>query len=246
MKLAVLENDTHAAQLLEGWLRAAGHLVTVFRSAIVFVHELGQNTFDAAILGSMQADTNLAETCAKLRERASDLPMLCVSQQADEQTIVALLKSGADDCMAQARQFELLARIEALARRAKIHQPEANEVLRFGNLSVDLKNRLILRDGERVMLTPKTYNLAVFLLRNSGKLLPRPYLLEQIWGQDKSATTRTLDTHISRLRTVLGLTPEHGWLLQSVYQHGYRLDVADAATVRAKKAKGVPCEPAFT
>jgi DNA-binding response OmpR family regulator len=246
MKIAVLENDTRAAQLLESWLRAAGHLVTVFRSAIVFVHDLGQGTFDAAILGSVQPDVSLAETCATVREHASDMPLLCVPQHADEQTIVTLLNAGADDCMAQARQFELLARLEALARRAKIRQPEADEVLRFGNLTVDLKNRLILRDGERVMLTPKTYNLAVFLLRNSGKLLPRRYLLEQIWGQDKSATTRTLDTHISRLRTVLGLTPEHGWQLQSVYQHGYRLDVADASMARTKKPKGAPCEPAFT
>ena len=122
----------------------------------------------------------------------------------------------------------MLARIAALVRRTQ--RLDERERLEFGALCIDLKNRIILRDGARVALTPKTYNLAVFLLTNSGQLLSRAYLLERIWGSNKSAATRTLDTHISRLRTVLGLTPDNGWQLQSVYQYGYRLDRADGAT----------------
>lgn len=101
----------------------------------------------------------------------------------------------------------------------------------MGALSVDLRNRLIFREGERLTLTPKTYDLAVLLLTHTGQLLTRSYLLERVWGRGRSSQTRTLDTHISRLRSVLGLAPENGWKLQSVYQHGYRLDYA--ATVRA-------------
>jgi len=244
MRIAVLENDTRAAQLLEDWLRSAGHIVKFFASAISFTREVDRASFDAAILGSAPADMRGAEIATSLRERMSGVPLIRVLQKGGEQEIVAALKAGADDCMALARQSELLARLEALVRRTKRTQTPTDDLMEFGNLSVDLRNRLILRDGARVTLTPKTYNLAVFLLSNSGQLLSRAYLLEHIWGHDKSASTRTLDTHISRLRTVLGLTPESGWQLQSVYQHGYRLDRIDTApsAVKPKAAR----EPAFS
>lgn len=245
MKIAILENDTLAAQLLEEWLRAAGHVVSFFPSGTAFARDLNRASFDVAILGAMPTDLRAAEITQTLRERLSGVPLLRILQKGSEQDIVAALTAGADDCMASARQFELLARVDALSRRTQ-HLPLAtDDVLAFGNLSVDLKNRVILRDGERVTLTPKTYNLAVFLLTNSGQLLTRAYLLEQIWGREAAASTRTLDTHISRLRTVLGLTPAFGWQLQSVYQHGYRLDYTEAGAVRGAKPKSEPCEPVY-
>jgi len=237
MKIAVLENDTRAAQELEDWLRGAGHNVKFFGSGQAFAHEVDRATFDVAVLGSTPTDMRAAEVCAALRERMSGVPLLRILQRGGEQDIVLSLNGGADDCMAAVRQFELLARLEALVRRTKHVQAPVDELLEFGNLSVDLKNRLVMRDGARVTLTPKTYNLAVFLLTNSGQLLSRAHLLEQIWGHEKSATTRTLDTHISRLRTVLGLTPQFGWQLQSVYQHGYRLDRIETARNVARQPK---------
>lgn len=237
MKIAVLENDTRAARELEDWLHTAGHSATFFSSGQAFAHEVDRATFDVAVLGSASTDMRAPEVIAALRERMSGVPLLRILQKGNEQDIVASLKAGADDCVAVARQAELLARLEALTRRTKFHSVPADDFLEFANLSVDLKNRLVLRDGERVTLTPKTYNLAVFLLSNSGQLLSRAHLLEQIWGHEKSGTTRTLDTHISRLRTVLGLTPEFGWQLQSVYQHGYRLDRIDTARNAARQPK---------
>ena len=246
MQIAILENDTRAAQLLDDWLRGAGYVAKFFGSGTAFSREINGATFMAAVLGSAPTDMRAAEICASLRERMSGVPLLRILQKGGEEDIVNALKAGADDCMANARQFELLARLEALTRRVKHVQPVMENLLDFGNLSIDLKNRLILRDGARVALTPKTYNLAVFLLSNSGQLLSRGYLLEHVWGHDKSASTRTLDTHISRLRTVLGLTPEYGWHLQSVYQHGYRLDRIETGKARAAEPPKLPVrEPAF-
>lgn len=237
MKIAVLENDTRAARELEDWLRTAGHSVTFFSSGQSFAHEVDRATFDVAVVGSSPTDMRASEVLVAMQERMSGVPLLRILQKGNEQDVVASLKGGADDCMAFARQSELLARVEALTRRAKFQPAPTDDLLEFANLSVDLKNRLVLRDGERVTLTPKTYNLAVFLLTNSGQLLSRGYLLEQIWGHEKSAGTRTLDTHISRLRTVLGLTPEFGWQLQSVYQHGYRLDRIETTRNVARQPK---------
>lgn len=229
MKIAVLENDTRAAQLLEDWLAAAGHEVRFFASSAAFGREVDAATFDAAIVGSTVDGADLAELCGQLRAGISRVPLIRILQKGSEQDVVAALRAGAEDCMPVLRQQELLARLDVLLRRSRAGQPQREEVLTYGNLVVDVRNRVIMRDGVRVTLTPKTYNLAVFLLSNAGKLLARAYLLEHIWGRDKNASTRTLDTHVSRLRTVLGLTPEHGWQLQSVYQHGYRLDRMDKA-----------------
>lgn len=240
MKIAVLENDTRAAQLLEGWLSAAGYLAKFFGSGSAFLQEVDGANFDAAIVGAVPADMRASEITASLRDCGSGVPVVRILQKGGEQDIVNALKAGADDCMANARELELLARLEVLTRRAKTRIAPAEEILEYGNLSVDRKNRLIRRDGVRVTLTPKTYNLAVFLLGNCGQLLARAYLLEHIWGRDKSASTRTLDTHVSRLRTVLGLTPDHGWQLQSVYQHGYRLDRLEAERGAARDGRAQP------
>jgi DNA-binding response OmpR family regulator len=82
------------------------------------------------------------------------------------------------------------------------------------------------RGGRPVALTEKEYTLAEFLFLNPGKVLSRQHLLESIWGLNAKARTRTVDTHMSRLRTKLGLGGEHGWRLASVHQFGYRLERA--------------------
>jgi two-component system, OmpR family, response regulator RegX3 len=238
MRIAILENDTAAAQLLDEWLGAAGHALRYFASGNLFTRELDRQSFDVAIVGSTPADVRAAELTRTLRDRQTGVPLIRVLQKGSEQDIVAALNAGADDCMPTVRQFELLARVEALARRTKQPNIVTDEVLEFGNLSVDVRNRLILRDGLRVTLTPKTYNLALLLLSNCGQLLTRSFLLERIWGPNCSQSTRTLDTHISRLRTVLGLLPEHGWQLQSVYQHGYRLDQTETLVSPGSKRHG--------
>lgn len=231
MKIAILENDPHGVQLLKQWLQSAGHTSRVFVSGSMFMRDLNRDTYDLVIIGSTAPDMDGTQITVALREQLdAPISIIRLAGKADESEIVAALKAGADDCIVKpVRQFELLARIEALARRAQ-RLDERAERLEFGALCIDLKNRMIMRDGARVTLTPKTYNLAVFLLTNSGQLLSRAYLLERIWGSNKSAATRTLDTHISRLRTVLGLTPDKGWQLQSVYQHGYRLDRTEGAS----------------
>ncbi len=246
MRIAVLENDTRTAQQLESWLQSAGHAVQLFANERSFVHVVDSASFDVAIVGASLADIPAAEISAALRERGADVPLIRVLRGGGEADIVRALHAGADDCMADARENELLARVEALLRRVAHGRGPSGNRIEFGNLTIDLKNRLILRDGSRVPLTPKTYDLAVFLLTNRGRLLLRTELLEQIWGRDKSATTRTLDTHVSRLRTVLGLIPEHGWQLQSVYQHGYRLDEVEAKGERRGSARMHASQPAYS
>jgi DNA-binding response OmpR family regulator len=143
---------------------------------------------------------------------------------------VHALTSGADDYMVKPLgKRELLARIDALARRARPSARADEGVLEYGRLSVDFRNRLVRLDGALVAMTQKDYELAVFLLRNIGRLLSRAHILEAVWGQSADINTRTVDTHVSRIRGKLQLVPENGWSLSAVYQHGYRLERVDAA-----------------
>ena len=119
-----------------------------------------------------------------------------------------------------------LARVRALARRSGVVKDEA-ELLEHGDLKIDLHNAAVFRAGVPLELTDREARLAVTLFGNVGRLLSRDYLLESVWGLVPGIPTRTLDTHISRLRQKLGLTADHGWQLKAVYQHGYRLEKLD-------------------
>jgi len=230
MRVALLEEVPSDAELFSGWLVTAGHEARQYESDKALVKGLASGSYDVLVLGMASATNGVSSTdvLLKVRDNADTwLPVMCIAPTSREQDIVDALQAGADDCMAKpVRHAEFLARLEALTRRLP-RAPQRAEALSFGDLSVDLKNRIILRGGQRIPLTPKSYDLAVFLFSNLGQLLSRSYLMERIWGRGSGTSTRTLDTHISRLRNDLGLTPENGWILQSVYQHGYRLEQTD-------------------
>lgn len=237
MRIALVEENAHDAEMVCGWLRSAGHTTLVYESGKRFVRDSVRETYHLLIVGTCAPDAGGMDGTEVLwwaREHlCAPVPILRVSEHNSEYDIVAALKAGADDCMVKpVRQGEFLARAEALSRRLP-HVAKPVETLRFGDLSVDLKNRMITRDTERIFLTPKSYDLAIFLLSNLGQLLSRAHLMERIWGRGASTSSRTLDTHISRLRTDLGLTPEKGWQLQSVYQHGYRLEQTESLAATA-------------
>jgi DNA-binding response OmpR family regulator len=226
MNFAILDCDNREVQWLEKTFASAGHSVRTFTAGSALARELPRTAFDAVVVGSTGADTCSARGIEELRGQIkSALPLICLLKDDVEADIVALLNAGADDCLAKTfRSQELLARVAAVMRRSNTGVAAADARLEMGALRIDAQNRLIFRDGERLTLTPKTYDLAVLLLTHTGQLLSRTYLLEQVWGRGRTTATRTLDTHVSRLRAMLGLTPENGWKLQSVYQHGYRLD----------------------
>ena len=131
------------------------------------------------------------------------------------------LRLGADDYVVKPpKGLELLARIEALARRARIGRAVP---LKAGRFEVDLARRAVLLDGREIVLTLKEFDLASHLFRNPGTLVTRAQLLEAVWSVGPQLDTRTVDTHASRVRRKLGLDGSRGWMLQSVYGYGYRL-----------------------
>ena len=129
---------------------------------------------------------------------------------------------------------KLIARLEAIARRGK-HRTEQPEVLEMDVYKVDCQTRTVTRRERPVELTAKDFDLSVLFLRNVGRLLSRGHIRESVWGPNAVVTSRTLDTHVSRIRNKLGLTPENGWRLAAVYRYGYRLEQLDSAAHRVAR-----------
>lgn len=231
MRIALLEDEQDQADLVCAWLKGAGHSCHVYMLGNDLVREAQRETFDLFLLDWEVPGMSGAEVLVWIRANiAEPVPVLFVTARQREEDIVHALSSGADDYMVKPLgKLELLARIDALARRARPSPRADDDVLEYGRLSVDCRNRRVRLDGEEVAMTQKDYELAVFLLRNIGRLLSRGYILEAVWGQSAEINTRTVDTHVSRIRGKLQLTPENGWRLSAVYQHGYRLEQVAAA-----------------
>ncbi len=231
VRIALLEDEQDQADLVCAWLKVAGHSCHAYALGKELLRAAQRESFDMFLLDWEVPGMSGAEVLVWIRANIDEpVPVLFVTARQREEDIVHALSSGADDYMIKPlRKLEFLARIDALARRAR-PGPRADEgVLEFGRLSVDCRNRLVRLDGAVVAMTQKDYELALFLLRNIGRLLSRAHILEAVWGQSAEINTRTVDTHVSRIRSKLQLTPENGWSLSAVYQHGYRLERAAAA-----------------
>jgi len=225
MRIAILEDDPAQSDLVRLWLSGAGHICHSFDRSREFMRVLSHDSFDLLVLDWELPDVNGDEVLAWVRANGHErVPVLFTTARDQEQDIVAALKAGADDYLVKPlRKEELLARIGALARRSGGRAaPRAG--FRVGEFEIDPDRRLVVRDGAPIELTQKDFDLATFLFRNVGNLVSRGHILETVWGRSPELNTRTVDTHVSRLRTKLGLLPENGWRLSAIYQHGYRLE----------------------
>ncbi len=228
MRIAYLEDDPDQARLSRLWLEDAGHQVTCFETGRELVRVLRSESFDLLVLDWMVPDMSGIEVLDWTRSHYDwNVPVLFCSQRGSEEDIVRALEAGADDYMEKPlSQRELIARVGALQRRMLLGRSNSQS-LEFTPYTIDLANRTIALDGIPIELTQKEYDLAVFLFKNLGRAISRGHILDTVWGMSPDLNTRTVDTHISRLRKKLRLGPETGWVLTSIYQHGYRLDQID-------------------
>lgn len=224
--IGLLEDDEDQARLLSHWLSEAGYLVRCYPSGAEFRRKQGAVSVDLLILDwNLPEESGLAILRA-LREGGSMLPVLFLTARSSEDDIVTGLRAGADDYVSKpATQGELLARVGALLRRTHLKK-DAVEEEDVEPYRIDLMRRRVELAGEEISLTDREFDLVLFLFRRRGRVVSREALLESIWNIRGDVATRTVDTHISRLRKKLGLAGEHGWRLNAVYQHGYRLERA--------------------
>lgn len=225
----MLEDDVDQLALIEKWLDSAEHSVTTCQTAKDFLRTTARETFDLFILDWMLPDRSGLEVLTHVRQSGRDyVPVLFVTVKDDESNIVEALEAGADDYMTKPlRRNELLARVKAVCRRstggASGLKLPGTEPYAF-----DADKKTVSREGKQIELTHREFDLAFFMFRNAGRVVSRNHILESIWGMHgHDLHTRTVDTHISRLRKKMAINAENGWKLSAIYQHGYRLEQLD-------------------
>ena len=226
MRVAILEDDPDQAELIKLWLTQAEYTVEDFADDGSFLRAIRHDSFDLYLLDWVLPDLSGIKVLKKLRSEMSDFtPTLIVTAKDEERSIVRGLETGADDYLVKpVRRAELVARVSAILRRAAGGKPE-DEGLDVAPYVIDVSGQSVHLRGEPIKLTNREFELALFLFRNAGKMVSRNHMLESIWGiENKSVSTRTVDTHVSRLRKKLDLCEDNGWKLSAIYQHGYRIE----------------------
>jgi two-component system OmpR family response regulator len=172
------------------------------------------------------------ELCRILRKEMST-PILMLTAKADEIDRVVGLEMGADDYVTKPFSLrELLARVKAMLRREEIVREAVARggsavkgLLTAGDISIDLDRHLVMRGDRELTLSPKEFDLLVFLAENPRRVFTRDYLLERVWGYDFAGDSRTVDVHIRWLRQKLEREPARPVLLVTVRGVGYKLEV---------------------
>lgn len=226
MRIAIVEDDPDQAALLQAWLSAEGFDCHIFEDGIKAIKGLQKDSYDLVLLDWYLPQMTGTEVLEWIRNELDwKMPVIFVTQRDNEEDLAYTLENGADDYVAKPiKPVVLMARIHALLRRVRGGELESDRVQSFGQFRFDPQSSQLFIQDTPIVLTQKEFELALFMFRNAGRLMSRSYLLENVWGHSAELNTRTLDTHISRLRKKLQLGEDSGWRLNSVYHQGYRLE----------------------
>ena len=229
MRCAVLDDDKAQTELVAKLLADAGHNCEVFHQGRTLINRLRQDTFDLLIIDWNMPGMSGIEVLETVRQgQHSNLPILMITSRADDEDVVKGLAAGADDYIVKPLNSVIfMARVDAVLRRAQLNRPQKTAAS-WGAYSFDVPTETVTVHGEAVKLTAKELALAMVLFENMSRPLSRSYLLESIWGQSPEAETRTLDAHVSRIRSKLNLRAENGFRVLPVYSYGYRLEPTNA------------------
>lgn len=224
MRIAVLDDDPILLDLIEGTLEQQRHMCHTYACGADLLKDMRYETFDLLMVDWHLPDMDGTQVVQTVRQMAGpQMPILFITRRNGERDVIEALACGADDFMSKPlRMGELVARVSAMLRRAF---PEAlGSQLEFGAYHFDADLRTLAVHGQPVELKHREYELALFMFRNAGRLLSRAHLLEMVWGDVNEGPSRSLDTHVSRLRTKLALTEANGYTIASIYGKGYRLN----------------------
>jgi two-component system, OmpR family, alkaline phosphatase synthesis response regulator PhoP len=219
--ILVVEDEQALRHALGVRLRSEGYVVDTAEDGHVGLEKATNLPFDLIILDVMLPYHNGLEVCRSIRQLGLATPILMLTVK--DQTIdkVVGLKLGADDYMTKPFEAaELIARVEALLRRAPAHTGQG--VHQFGSIVVDVPRAEVTRDGKPISLTAREFQLLSYLMERSGSTVPRSELLRSVWGYDSDAFTRTVDSHIASLRQKLEEDPKHPELILTVSGVGYK------------------------
>jgi DNA-binding response OmpR family regulator len=235
-KILIVEDDPVLRETLEYRLVQAGYTVAATQDGESALDLADDENPDLVLLDIMLPGIDGFEVCRVLR-RTTTVPILMLTARTEEVDRVVGLEIGADDYVTKPFSMrELMARIKAQLRRARIIREDVEETmrehppvrmakpLRFGDLIIDLNRAEVTREGEILALKPKEYELLVSLAQRKGQALSRDHLMRVVWGLGRPGNSRTVDVHIRWLREKIEADPSNPKRIITVRGIGYRFD----------------------
>jgi len=229
VRICLLEDDILIAKLLSATFEQNAWSCDCFETIALLKAALCEAVYDLIVLDWSVPDGTAETLIPWIRERVGwKQPILVESVHGDEAQIVRALMLGADDYVVKPlRLAEVTARIQSLLRRT---QWMPTPTLSRGHYRVDAARRELTLNGEPIALTRMELDLAIYLFQHAGELLSRERLLRDVWGIKASLETRTVDTHINRLRKKLKMDAGQAARITTLHGYGYRLEVRQTSS----------------
>jgi len=222
-KILIVEDEEHILMALEDDFKLEGYQVTTSSDGNKGL-ELGmKNEYHAIILDVMLPGINGFEICKKLRQANKNTPIIMLTAKGQEVDKILGLELGADDYITKPfSPRELQSRVRAVIRRTNSKTVQNGpSVVKVNDLEIDFNKFEILKNNEKINLTSQEFLILKYLVHNNNKILSRMDIMDEVWGEEILVSSRTVDTHIAKLRAKLEDDPHHPVLIKSLRNLGY-------------------------
>ncbi len=221
-KILIVEDEPDMVMGLKDNLELEGYQVVTALDGERAVEVALQTCPDLILLDIMIPKLNGFEVCKQLRQKGMDVPIIMLTAKSQEVDKVLGLELGADDYMTKPFSIrELLARIKAVLRRPR-RPPEKIDSYAFGNVTVDFRKQVAVKDGVPVELSHYEAEILRLLIANQGEPISRNRILDEVWGYELYPTTRTIDNHVVKLRQKIEDDPHNPVHIVTVHGMGYK------------------------
>ncbi len=219
VRLLIVEDEKKLRVLMSDFFKMKGYEVSEAENGIDASRILQQQEFDMIFLDIMMPGMDGMEVCRKVRTQ-TEVPILFLTALYDEETKLKGYASGADDFVTKPFSLEVLyAKAEAIRKRyEKQSEREREGILNSKNLLLDTKKQVVILNNKECKLAKKEYEILKFFLENKGQIISRDQILDRVWGEEYYGYDRTVDTHIKKLRKMIGDAAKP---LQTIYKAGY-------------------------
>ncbi len=220
-KILVVDDEAKIRMLIRKYAEFEGYTVEEAADGMDAVKMCREHDYDIIIMDVMMPGLDGFSACREIR-KTKNIPVLMLSARGEEYDRLHGFELGIDDYVVKPfSPRELMMRVNVIISRHNVQGESSHETAVFGGLTIDFSARLVYVDGERVDMSPKVYELLVYLVRNKGLALTREQLISNIWGYDFIGDDRTLDTHVKLLRMALGPYRNYVVTIRGV---GYRFE----------------------
>ncbi len=221
-KVLVVEDDPAMAVALRDGFDYEGYQVSVAKDGAAGLSAATEDNWDIVILDVMLPKMSGLDVCKQLRNDGNQVPIILLTARGQEIDKVLGLKLGADDYVTKPFSFmELMARVEAILRRAT-KSSASIDIYEFGDVFLDFKKCEALKGKTGLELSHREFNILKYFIEHRGEVLTRDQLLDSVWGYESFPLTRTVDTHIAKLRQKIEDDPGNPNFIVTVHRVGYK------------------------